>query len=50
MKKVTCGDCGFVEFRVIKDDQIIYCRRCVPDQMSADEQPERGRWLFIKAA
>ena len=50
MKFVKCMDCGFSEYRVIRTDALVFCRRCVPGPISADKPPEKGFCYWKEAA
>mgnify|MGYP003145242379 CR=1 FL=1 len=49
MKRVKCLDCGFVEYRVIPTDVIVYCRRCIPGPIPMNPMPQKGICMWKDA-
>jgi len=50
MKFVRCLDCGHSEYRVIREDEEVYCRRCVPVVPKTGPAPQIGFLIWRSAA
>ena len=42
MKLVKCLDCGHLEYRKIREDELVYCRKCVPEVPKTGPLPQVG--------